>query len=118
MEKDRMTVQEALSNGYTHYTYENGETAFPLSHIKQYELLENNIFLMGKEASTYKVSGKEIKEYMADIYYNSEEHCDDTNDMDDHLNESIAIFDEFAAKVNEIFAKKVFYLPTDIQVVL
>lgn len=91
-----LTLQEAISQGYTHYCLghpqEGYQTTHTLSGITQADVDENTLYLAGK--NTFAPSGishDELKEMIAEhIWVN---HQDDTGDDTDTIYDAIKEID-------------------------
>lgn len=115
---ERLTIKEALEQGYTHFGYKGLEyqTINELSDITD-EDIERGVCLFSKEYTT-PTCEEDIQTFVADHIQDnwSAETQDDTNDV----YQAIMAIDlsDIAKRINNVLQDKKYYTLTDIELVL
>ena len=118
----KITVKEALKQGYTLCGYEDLE----MQGLKNIDNLDEEDFephgylcVANKESNSASISAAEVIEWLTDRYYDTEGNPDDdTHDIELCFKEKTDIIEEFVSKMNEVFQKKKWwFLDSDLRLV-
>jgi hypothetical protein len=119
----KITVKEALKQGYTLCGYEDLE----MQGLKNIDNLEEEDFephhgylcVANKQSNSASISSEEVIEWLTDRYYDTEGNPDDdTHDMELCFKEKTEIIEEFVSKMNEVYSqKKWWFLDSDLRLV-
>lgn len=115
-----MTVDEALSEGYTHVgTNSTGwQALFPINDLTKIDLDDSDYYLASKTPSIFSFDKTQISELLADIISDNEsnESGRDTDEIYDSI-KSID-FSEAEAKISEVLKKHPSFKITNIKLTL
>lgn len=116
---DKLTIQQALEQGYTHYNVDQEEEVGTLEHLLENGVEEYNrgkkVILMSKTKTTFSISADTIQGLLTDYVSGQEEFAMEDDTLHDELD--VADFDKIAELVNVGF-KTGFMFPTDIELIL
>src|ERR1017187_5553688 len=117
---EKITKEEAIKRGFTYCGYSSQEYQSLMSindlDIDNFE--SGTINPTDKEPITVKIKASKLMSLVIDNYCESDEIYDDTGDIDDIIEKAAPMFDEFANRINELYAKKPFYaLIPDIEII-
>jgi len=116
---DKLTIQKALEQGYTHYNVDQEEEVGKLEHLVENGVEEYNrrkkVVLMSKTTITFSISADTIQQLLTDYISSQEEFAMEDDTLYDELD--VADFDKIAEMVNMGF-KTGFMFPTDIELIL
>jgi len=121
----KLTIKEAIKEGYT-LCGEDGREWQSLTRIEDLtddEIVETNskgkkLVLADKEPRVHVVSAKDLRDQAIDDYYNDEDFSqDDSMDIEHLFQKELPLFEEYAAKLNAIYAKKEVWILTKIELV-
>lgn len=115
----KITTEEALNAGYTHYTIEQTEIYGTIEELINHGRPEcypnNRLIILGKGKIAFSFTDEEIHDILQDYILNQDDlYCED-DELCDELAE--ADFKKIAELVNVGFKKR-FRLPTDIELIL
>lgn len=125
VEQSKLTIKQALAEGYT-LCGEDGLEWQSLMHIEELtddEIVETNsrgkrLVLASKEPKVHMTSPKNLMDQAIDDYYNNDDFSnDDTGEIDHAIRANQELFEEFATKLNEIYATKKVWLLTKIELI-
>jgi hypothetical protein len=124
MEKTKLTIDEALAEGYTMFGYEGKETQnlIPIEKVcsDDFEYAETHgykIVVADTDEHTAKLDADDLLGFLADRYRDYEENPDDTDDMEDYLKEEKQLIDDFVEKINIVYAKKNWFYLTEMELI-
>lgn len=114
----KMTPQQAIEQGYTHYTVDQTDIWHPIEHFSEYGRTDpypfKKLLLLDKNKTAFSISSETIKGLLEDHIDNQEDfYCEDGS-MYNELDE--ADFEKIAELVNVGFKKR-FMFPTEIELV-
>lgn len=116
---DKLTIQQALEQGYTHYNVDQEEEVGNLEHLLENGVEEYNrgkkVVLMSKKTITFSISADTIQGLLTDYVSGQEEFAMEDDTLHHELD--VADFDKIAELVNVGF-KTGFMFPTDIELIL
>lgn len=116
---DKLTIQQALEQGYTHYNVDQEEEVGTLEQFLEHGVEEYNqgkkVVLMSKTTITFSISADTIQSLLTDYISGQEEFAMEDDTLHDELD--VADFDKIAEMVNVGF-KTGFMFPTDIELIL
>jgi len=116
---NKLTIQQALEQGYTHYNVDQEEEVGKLEHLLENGVEEYNrrkkVVLMSKTTITFSISADTIQQLLTDYISGQEDFAMEDDTLYDELD--IADFDKIAEMVNMGF-KTGFMFPTDIELIL
>lgn len=116
---DKLTIQQALEQGYTHYNVYQEEEVGKIEHLLENGVEEYNrgkkVVLMSKKTITFSISADTIQGLLTDYVSGQEEFSMEDDTLYDELD--VADFDKIAELVNVGF-KTGFMFPTDIELIL
>jgi len=122
---DKLTIKEAIKEGYT-LCGQDGEvwqTVIRIEDLTDNEIIRINsrgkkLVLADKTPRIHTISAKDLREYVIDDYYNNDNFSQDDSMEIEHLfQKELPIFEEFAIKLNAIFAKREVWTLTKIELV-
>ena len=107
---EKLTVKQALENGYTHCGYEDltEQTLIPISQIDDdnFDFAQGRIMVADTEKHTAKIKAGDLISFLTDYFYEVDENPFSDDEMEDYLKEERAMIEEFANRINEIYNKK------------
>lgn len=116
---DKLTIQQALEQGYTHYNVDQEEEVGKLEHLQKYGVDQwhkgQKVVLMSKTKTIFSISADTIQGLLTDYVSGQEEFAMEDDTLHEELLE--ADFDKIAEMVNVGF-KTGFMFPTDIELIL
>ncbi|WON94736.1 hypothetical protein [Sphingobacterium sp. UGAL515B_05] len=114
----RLTPQQAIEQGYTHYTIDQTDIWDSIEHFAEYGRPEsypdNKLFLLDKNKTAFSISAETIQGLLQDHIENQEDYYCEDDSLCEELAE--ADFEKIAELVNVVFKKR-FMFPTDIELV-
>lgn len=120
MEKNKITVAEAIEQGYVYFATDKGE----FQHLNSIEGITDADFEYGPQLVADKepyhvpcISPEEIAETLADIV--SQQNADETGDDTDDVYDIVKALDysAMAATINEAIKHKKYYKLTNIELI-
>lgn len=124
-EQKKMTVSQALAEGYTHWGYDNGE----FQHLSLLEDITDDDFKAGpafercgyivlaqKEPYHLSITGKGICDIITDDICSQDNYKDDSGTIEDALHE-MPEWNAFAEKINAVLKQHPYWYLTEIQLV-
>lgn len=116
---EKITIQQALQQGYTHYNVYQEEESGKLDHLVENGVYDYNkgkkVVLMSKTTITFNISADTIQQLLTDHISGQEEFAMEDDTLYDELD--VADFDKIAELANVGF-KTGFIFPTDIELIL
>ncbi|MNL05891.1 hypothetical protein D3C87_1265070 [compost metagenome] len=116
---DKLTIQQALEQGYTHYNVYQQDTFGKLEDLQKYGVDQwhkgQKVVLMSKTKTTFSISADTIQQLLTDHITGQEDFGMEDDTLYDELD--VADFDKIAELVNVGF-KTGFMFPTDIELIL
>ena len=116
---DKLTIPQALEQGYTHYNVDQEEEVGKLDHLLENGVEEYNrgkkVVLMSKTTITFSISADTIQQLLTDHISGQEDLAMEDDTLYDELD--VADFDKIAELVNVGF-KTGFMFPSDIELIL
>lgn len=118
MESKKMTVREAIEQGYKYYTMEDyPETMRPIKDAETDENLRtSDCYLLSKEYTILKVEPSDIYTDLAENFAINNEVADGDDSFSDLIIEAVD-WDDIAKKINESLADHPVYFPTKIKLI-
>ncbi len=114
----KLTPQQAIEQGYTHYTIHQTDIFETLDSFIEFGRPEsypdNKLFLLDKNKTAFSISAETIQGLLQDHIENQEDYYCEDDSLCDELAE--ADFEKIAELVNVGFTKR-FMFPTDIELV-
>ena len=114
----KLTPQQALEQGYTHYTIDQTDIWHPIEHFAEYGRTDpyplKKLLLLDKNKTAFSISAETIQYLLQDHIENQEDYYCEDDSLCDELAE--ADFEKIAELVNVGFTKR-FMFPTDIELV-
>lgn len=113
---DKLTPQQALEQGYTHYTIDQTEHYGRITDLLEPwfkdEIKEGKFLVLEKEKHAFSISAETIHGLLQDYVTGQEEYYNEDDSLVDELAE--ADFDKIAELVNVGFEER-FMFPTEIE---
>jgi len=114
----KLTPQQAIEQGYTHFTIDQTDIFETLDSFIEFGRPEsypdNKLFLLDKNKTAFSISAETIHSLLQDHIENQEDYYCEDDSLSDELAE--ADFEKIAELVNVGFTKR-FMFPTDIELV-
>lgn len=123
---DKLTIKQAIAEGYTLCGVDGPEyqSLTRIEDLTSDEILFDytgkgrRLLLANKEPRIHTTSAKDLMDQAIDDYYNDEDFSqDDTGEIDRAIRKEKELFEEFATKLNAIYATKGIYMLTKIELV-
>lgn len=116
---DKLTITQALEQGYTHYNVDQEEEVGKLKHLLENGVEEYNrgkkLVLLSRSLSKFHISEDTIIELLTSHIDNQDQVFDESEKLYDELGE--ADFAKITELVNVGFKER-FMFPTDIELIL
>lgn len=113
MSNEKITIEEAINQGYKYATTEHGEgELIPFAECDK----DTNYLLVSKEGKPFKISDDLIKDLLNDYLCEQDEVADE-NGILMELAEKVD-FSEITKKINEAFSKREYFHATEIRLVV
>ena len=113
---ERLTIKEALEQGYTHYTIDQTDIFGTIKSLIDYGRLEhypdNKLMLLDKNKIAFSFSADTIQDILQDYILNQDDFYCENDSLCDEL--AKADFDKIAELVNVGFEKR-FMFPVNIE---
>lgn len=112
---EKLTPQEAIETGYTHYTIDQSGEYGLISNILEpwFNVKDADVLLvLDKEKTAFSYSPDDIRNILQDNIQGQEEYSNEDDELSNELDE--ADFDKIAELVNVGFEKR-FMFPTEIE---
>lgn len=121
--EQKMTINEAIEQGYKHFCEDGGEIMLKLSDYQKEGVDSQDVtyWLIDKEPTFYRIDSEDICDAIVSIPENQEEFGDEDGHLCDIVNDLFSekpeLFNAISEALNEKYKKKKFYVPIDIEVI-
>lgn len=111
---EKLTIKQALEQGYTHCGYEDltEQTLMPISQMDDdnFDFAQGKILVADTKKHCAKIDSDDLISFLNDHFYETDENPFENDDeISDYLKEEKAMIEEFTSKINAIYAKKYWY---------
>lgn len=115
---EKLTVKEALEQGYTYYGYKDLDEQSIKKLDRPYGIdFEKGVAVLAeKGSSTYSIAGGTIRELVSDHILAQDEFSDEDAELCD-LADKATLYDALADEINSLMSTKKFWFLTDIELI-
>jgi hypothetical protein len=112
----RLTVKEAIEQGYHHAADKTCETIFCIGSDNPDDIGSQELYLCSKEGEVITISPEDIYEDLAENLAINRDVTDDDDEIGQMVRDAVN-WQEVADKINEALSDYPIYRPTDIRLV-